>query len=116
MYPLSELARQLRVGLQSPGLCPACLGIVAMELESGGNRKIAGAITQIAPILWDEGFDVSVQVAIERAVRDGVPDAADAQRDFEKRGFRSTVFRAVVRRLAEELDSAIRRDYLASLN
>jgi hypothetical protein len=49
-------------------------------------------------------------------VRKGVPDAREALRDFEDRGPRSDVFRAVVRRLAEELEREVNRTYLASLN
>jgi hypothetical protein len=67
-------------------------------------------------MLWAEGLDASVAIALERAVRLDVPDAAEALRDFEARGFRSTIFRAVVRGLAEELDENVRRSYLASLN
>jgi hypothetical protein len=113
---LRALAEALRVGLHSPGVCLLCLTFVTSELESGDGRKIAGAVTRISPSLWYEGLDESVRMALEHAVRNGVPDAADALRDFEARAFRSTIFRAVVRRLAEQLDENARREFAASLN
>jgi hypothetical protein len=115
-YRLSGLAAALPVGLHSPGVCLACLTFVTAELDSGDGRRIAGAVTQIAPTLWDEGLDESVRIALEHAAQRSLPDAAGALRDFEERKFRSAVFRAVVRRLGEQLAEEIRRDYAASLN
>jgi hypothetical protein len=113
---LSELAKTLEIGLRAPGLCLACLLVVAYELESGNARGIAGAITFIAPNLWEEGFHAPVALALEQAARDGVPDADRALRDFEQRGVRSAIFRAVVRRLAEELAEEVERDFGAMRN
>jgi hypothetical protein len=97
-------------------VCKPCLLFVVTELEGGDARKISGAITEIAPTLWAEGLDASVAVALERAVRLGAPNARAALRDLEERKFRSTIFRAVVRRLAEDLDEEVQRWYRASLN
>jgi hypothetical protein len=113
---ISTLARELPVDLRSRGVCPACLLFVISELHTGDGRKIGGAVTRIASTLWDEGLDASVRFALEHAVRRDLPGAAEALRDFELRGFRSAIFRAVVRRLAEDLDEEARRHYLASLN
>jgi hypothetical protein len=53
---------------------------------------------------------------LERKACSGVADAIDALLDFDERGFRSGIFRAVVRRLAAELKESAHRAYLASLN
>jgi hypothetical protein len=57
-----------------------------------------------------------VRDALERKVRAGIADATEALLDFDERGFRSGIFRAVVRRLAAEPKEDARRAYLASLN
>jgi hypothetical protein len=93
-----------------------CLLLVTPELESEDGRAAAGRITMIAPTLWAEGLDRPVRDALEQKVRFGVADAADALLDFDERGFRSGIFRAVVRRLAAELKESAQRAYLASLN
>lgn len=113
---LSELAKALEIGLRSPGLCLPCLLFVVYELDGGDGRTIARTITFIAPTLWEEGFHAPVALALERAVQDGVPDADRALRDFEQRGFRSAIFRAVVLHLAGELAEEVERDFRASLN
>ena len=112
---VDELAKSLDVGLHSPGVCPMCLLLVGTELEREDGRPAAGRITVVAPTLWAEGLDRPVRDALERKVRAGIADATEALIDFDERGFRSGIFRAVVRRLAAELHNA-RRAYLASLN
>jgi hypothetical protein len=113
---VDELAKSLEVGLHSPGVCPMCLLLVATELEHEDGRPAAGRITMIAPTLWAEGLDRPVRDALERKVLAGVADATQALVDFDERGCRSGIFRAVVRRLAAELKEDARRAYLASLN
>ena len=70
----------------------------------------------IAPTLWAEGLDRPVREALERKARSGLMDATEALWDIDERGFRSGIFRAVVRRLAGELAEDVQRAYLASLN
>ena len=113
---VDELAKSLEVGLHSPGVCPMCLLLVGTELEREDGRPAAGRITVVAPTLWAEGLDRPVRDALERKVRAGIVDATEALLDFDERGFRSGIFRAVVRRLAAELMHNARRAYLASLN
>jgi len=93
-----------------------CLSLVVTELDRADGRAAAGRITMVAPTLWAEGLDRPVRDALERQARSGVVDAIDALRDFDERSFRSGIFRAVVRRLAEELAEDARRAYLALLN
>jgi hypothetical protein len=107
------LAASLDVGLHSPGVCPACLSIVAMELETGDGRVIAGRITVVASNLWAEGLGDTVRAALERSHG---ADAAEALRDLDERTCRSRIFRAVVRGLAEELEEDFQRAYRAMLN
>jgi hypothetical protein len=113
--PLAALARQLRVGVHSPGVCVACLSFVAFA-DAGDERAIRREIAGIAGTLWLEGFGESVRSALEIAVRDGVDGAVEARRDLEARSCRSDIFCAVIRRLAHELREHERRSYYASLN
>src|SRR5690348_10907573 len=113
---LSKLARELRVGLNAHGVCSACLGMVAMELEHGDERSAWQTLRWVAVTLWAEGLGEPVEVALRQAMRRDVPDSREALRDFEERGPRSEIFRAVVYRLAQELEEEVRRTYLASLN
>jgi hypothetical protein len=115
-YRLRALAEALRVELHSPGVCLACLTFVTAALASGDDRRINRAVTYIAPTLWNEGLDEPMRIALAHAARDGLPDATSAQREFEERGSRSTIFRAVIRHLADDLDEQMRREFAASLN
>jgi hypothetical protein len=110
------LAKSLDVDLHSPGVCAMCLWLVATTLERDDPRAAAGRITVVAPTLWAEGLDKPVREALERKAQAGVVDSLEALRDFDNRGFRSSIFRAVVRHLAEELAEDMQRAYLASLN
>jgi|GEM_PF-3761359 len=87
-----------------------------MELEHGDERSAGRTLRWVVATLWAEGLGEPVEDALRSAVRRSVPDAREALRDFEARGPRSDVFRAVVRRLAEELEQEVKRSYLASLN
>jgi hypothetical protein len=113
--PLDALARRLRVGVHSPGVCLACLSFVAMA-HPDDERAIRREVAGIAGTLWIEGFGESVRGALDIAVRDGVEGAAEARRDFEARSCRSDIFRAVIRRLAVDLREHETRSYYASLN
>jgi hypothetical protein len=112
----AELARTLRIGLSAHGVCTACLGMIALELEHGDERSAWQTLRWVAVTLWAEGLGEPVEVALRRAARREVPDAHEALRDFEERGPRSEIFRAVVHRLAVQLEEEVRRTYLASLN
>jgi hypothetical protein len=110
------LAASLDLGPGSPGVCPACLGLVAIAIDRGDGRAVAGRITMVAPDLWADGLGDTVREALERKARSGLADAADALGDIAARGSRSAIFRAVVRRLAAELAADTRRAFIASLN
>ena len=109
----ASLAEKLSVGLGSHGVCYPCLGMVAHELASGGGRA---AEHWVVPTLWAEGLGITVTAAVERAVELELFDAAVARDDLRARGCRSAVFRAVVRRLARELEQETQRAVAASLN
>lgn len=112
----TTLAESLPIGLGSHGVCPACLSFVAFALDSEDERRVAGQVTSISPVLWGEGLDVTVRAALEVAARAGDDRAREGLRELDERRFRSAIFRAVVRRLALELHAVERRSYLASLN
>jgi predicted HAD superfamily phosphohydrolase len=89
--------------------------MVAMELgrdDGSAGRTLRWVVTT----LWAEGLGEPVGDALHGAVRRSVPGAREALRDFDERGPRSAIFRAVVRRLAEDLDEEVQRAQRASLN
>ena len=108
-----SLAEKLSVGLGSHGVCYPCLGLVADELTAGDGRE---AERWVVPTLWAEGLGITVTAAVERAVELELLDAAAARDDLKARGCRSAIFRAVVRRLARELEQETQRALAASLN
>ena len=57
----------------------------------------------MTPILWKEGLDLAVLLALETARRDAVRGAAEAIEDVDRHGPESMVVLAVVWRLAEQL-------------
>ena len=109
----APLAAKLSVGLGSHGVCYPCLGEVAWELGHDDGHAVEH---WVVPTLWVEGLGVTVTAAVERAVQIGLPDAAAARDDLHARGCRSGIFRAVVRRLAHELEQETQRAIAASLN
>jgi hypothetical protein len=112
----AALATTLQIGLHSPGVCPACISFVAIEIDHGNERRVAGQITSFAPLLWDEGLGEVVRGELERLVRGGDEDARMALAELVVRRERSPVFRAVVRRLAAEVSEGVRRSRIASRN
>jgi hypothetical protein len=113
---VAALAATLQIGLHSPGVCPACISFVAMEIDDGNERRVAGQITSFAPLLWGEGLGDVVRGELERLVRGGDEDARVGLAELVVRRERSPIFRAVVRRLAAELAEGVRRSRTASLN
>jgi CTP:molybdopterin cytidylyltransferase MocA len=97
---VDDLAQRLDVNLHSHGVCYPCL----YEYSRGGDNWFV--VT-----LWAEGLGESVAAALRT-----VPEADDARRDFEARGARSDIFRAVVRRLARELDEHAKKATAATWN
>lgn len=87
-----------------------------MELDHGDAESLARASRWVVTTLWLEGLGGPVEDALYRARRRGVAGVEEAFSDFESRGPRSDIFRAVVRRLAEQLKKEVDRSYRASLN
>lgn len=85
------------------GICHACLSFVSLALAGGDPRDVARETRRTAPYLWDEGLAEPALAAMRRACELGVADAEAALADLEGRGGRSSVARAIVRRLAEDL-------------
>jgi CTP:molybdopterin cytidylyltransferase MocA len=95
-----ELARRLDVTLHSPGVCYPCL------YEYGREEDNWFVVT-----LWAEGLGTSVQAALR-----AFPDEDEARSDLAARGCRSDIFRAVVRRLARDLQDHSRKSLAAVWN
>ena len=84
-------------------ICLACLSIVSMSIDEGNQRRIDGALRQLTPDLWAEGLELPAWTALEGARDHGVEGAEEAIADVLASGSRSTVARAIVRLLAEQL-------------
>lgn len=110
---LSSLAGSLRLGLDSPRLCLACLSMVAFASDEAEARQ---SRRWIAPTLWLEGFGDTVRAALVRAARNDVVGAVEALVDLDTRSCRSGIYLAVLDRLAADLAEAERRSFAASLN
>jgi hypothetical protein len=98
-----DLAADLHLNVFDMEICFACLGIVAIALESGDEPRIRGATVAMTPDLWHEGLEAPVRAALVRAAAEGVKDARQALDDIAARGPRTTIARAAVRRLAYQL-------------
>jgi hypothetical protein len=102
--------RTLELDLDDLPICLACLSFVAFAIDGGDEREIRRWTRQMTPDLWAEGLALPATLAVERARRNGIAEAADAIADLELHGGRSAVARAIVRRLGEQLSARARRD------
>jgi hypothetical protein len=89
------LAAALELDVDDLAICQACLSFVSFAIDSGDERKVAGAITRMAPDLWAEGLSQPVRLALERARTLGVVNAEEAIAAVAKSGPRSQVVRAI---------------------
>jgi hypothetical protein len=96
------LVRELDVGLDG-GICHACLSFVSFALDDGDPSEISHWLRRMTPDMWADGLSEQALAAVRRACERGVGDAPAALAGLERRGGRSSVARAIVRRLAEEL-------------
>ena len=106
----AALAAELELDVDDLGICHACLSFVSFAIDAGDERKVAGSITRMAPDLWAEGLSQPVRLALERARKLGVANAAEAIAAVAESGPRSQVVRAIVRRLAADLSARAKGD------
>lgn len=104
------IAERLDLDVYELGICHACLGFVASALDSGDEREIRRWVDRMTPDLWAEGLALPVRAALERARRRGDPDADAAIFAVEAHGARSLVVKAIVRRLAEDMQRRVREE------
>jgi hypothetical protein len=83
-----------------------------MAIRSGDERKIRREVSRMTPELWTEGLEQPLRLAVKRTVERRVPLAREALSDLDRRRGRSTVAKAVVRRLGQQLDDHARGDFL----
>jgi len=102
------LAGQLELDVMTVGVCLPCLSFAAFPLEAGDERTARREARRLVPILWAEGLELPALLALERERRDGVPDAREAVADVCAHGARSSVVRALVWRLAQDLAEDVR--------
>lgn len=103
------LVDQLELDVMTAGICLPCLTFVAFPLDSGDERKARREARRLTPILWEEGLELAVLVALETARRDDVSGATKAIEDVQRQGPRSLVVESIVWRFAEQLVEDIRR-------
>jgi hypothetical protein len=84
---------------------------VSFALDSGDRAEIARWTRRMTPDLWHDGLGAKALIAARVARDRGVPNAADALADLERRGGRSIVARSIVRRLAGELSEQTQRQF-----
>ena len=106
------VAAALELDVDDLAICHACLSFVSFAIDSGDDHEVACTITRIAPDLWAEGLAQPVRMALERAGKRGVANAAEAIASIDRNGPRSPVARAIVRRLAAELSARAQGDLL----
>jgi hypothetical protein len=106
----NALAARLDLDLDSIGICLACLSFVSMALDSGDEREVRRAVNYFAPALWEEGLALPVRAALERASKAGDKEAETAIAELAERGARSSLVKAIVRRLGQDLSERMRRD------
>src|SRR5258708_7151869 len=97
------LADALELDVHAIGICHACLCVVSFAIDKGDEAEIRREAAAFARPLWEEGLALPARRALERARVRGVPFAAEAIADIERRGARSPVVKAIVRRLGEDL-------------
>jgi hypothetical protein len=101
------LATKLELDLDE-GICHACLSFVCFALDRGDPREIARETRRITRDLWADGLAEPALAAVRVAFELGIRDAEAALADLERNGGRSSVARAIVRRLAEDLSRRTR--------
>src|SRR4051812_31531481 len=110
------LADALELDVHDTGICLACLCSVSFALDKGDESGIRRATSYFAPALWAEGLALPARRALERARVNSVPNAEEAIAEIERRGARSPVVHAIVRRLGrdllEEMDLPRRADVI----
>jgi hypothetical protein len=106
----NELASELELDVDHVGVCHACLCVVSFAIEKGDDREIRRETNRMTPDLWADGLALPAQVALEQARRAGVANAEEALADVLERGPRSTIAKAIVRRLAVDLAARARED------
>ena len=94
---------QLELDVMTAGICLPCLTFVAFPLDSGDERQARREARKLTPVLWDEGLELAVLIALESARRDGVTGATEAIEDVGRRGHHWPVVGAIVWRLAQQL-------------
>ena len=98
-----KVVRELDLDVMTAGVCLPCLTLVAFPLDSGDKPAARREVRKLTPILWEEGLEFAVLVALETAKRDGVSGAAEAIEDVQRQGHRSHVVGQIVWRFAEQL-------------
>jgi hypothetical protein len=104
------LAAELELDVDDLAICHACLSFVSFAIDSGNEHRVAGSITRMAPDLWAEGLAQPVRLALDRARKRGVANAAEAIVTVDQSGPRSPVVRAIFRRVAADLSARAKGD------
>ena len=107
-----ELAAELGLNVHDVPICHACLSFVSFAVDRGDEREVHRETNRMTPDLWAEGLERPVRMALARACERGVPHADEAAQDVAMRGPRSSIAKAVVRRLGADLAAYAKGDLL----
>jgi len=105
----AKVVGDLELDVMTAGVCLPCLTFVAFPLDSGDERRARREARKLTPVMWKEGLELALMLALESAKRDEVAGASAAIEDVRLHGSRSLIVEAVVWRLAEQLVEDIRR-------
>jgi hypothetical protein len=108
----AELAAELDLDVDDLAICHACLSFVSFAIDGGDEADIRRTTNRMTPDLWAEGLALPARLALERACKRGVPNAEEAIDDLARRGGRSPVAKAIVRRLGADLMARSKGDLL----
>jgi hypothetical protein len=109
MFPelvADRIARKLDLDVDDIGICHACLSFVSFAIADGSPREIKRWTNRMTPDLWAEGLEQPARMALRRA------EAYEALADLDHNGARSSVAKAIVRRLAADLHERAQGDLL----
>lgn len=70
---VTQLAAALDLDVYDAGICLPCLSFVSFPLDAGDEQETARAVSEFAPILWEEGLEPPLRAALERAKRRKLP-------------------------------------------
>ena len=105
---LAAFAAALDLELARTPVCYACLSFVSCSLDEGEEHEARVWARRMTPYIWEEGLAEPALRAVRKARLAGVRHGGECLADLELRGGSSVVARAIVLRLAADLNELTR--------